>query len=203
MILPGRDHISCQTGHTGAYTNFRTVPPALGRFESVTVVTDLPKLAVAIRRAWATTFSPRAVRLRHRGGWSLEDSGMGVTVQRLQPCDLGGEMVTWDPSRPENFRSVVIDCSSGSMDGVVVWRTPTHRFLYNTVEGGGRVVAKSNGVSDLDLAAMEGLSRLALAGRLLQGHFGGSAERSAPLDVEWLLDPDGRLCLVQIRPYLL
>ncbi|MFD9409921.1 ricin-type beta-trefoil lectin domain protein [Streptomyces sp. NPDC059989] len=28
MILPGRDHVSCLTGHTGAYTKFRTVPCA-------------------------------------------------------------------------------------------------------------------------------------------------------------------------------
>ncbi|MFE2500029.1 DUF488 family protein [Streptomyces scopuliridis] len=26
VILPGRDQVSCQTGHTGAYTKFRTVP---------------------------------------------------------------------------------------------------------------------------------------------------------------------------------
>ncbi|MFG2525908.1 PEP/pyruvate-binding domain-containing protein [Streptomyces sp. NPDC048527] len=176
--------------------------PAVALSGSLTQVTDLTNLAAAIRRVWASAFSPRGVRLLHRAGRWPDVTGVGVIVQRSGPCDFGGLMVTCEPTQPEDFRTVLIDYSTGFAAPVVDRSMLPHRFLYNTVEGGGRTISTADPESGLDFAAKERLCRLALAGRLLQGHFSDAPDHDAPLDVEWLLGPDGRLMLTQIRPYI-
>ncbi|MFD9541373.1 PEP/pyruvate-binding domain-containing protein [Streptomyces sp. NPDC060022] len=176
--------------------------PAVALPGSVTQVTDLSNLAAAIRRVWASAFSPKGVRLLHRAGHWPDETGVGVIVQRSMPCDFGGLMVTCEPTRREDFRNVVINFSTGFAATAVDRGTLPHRFLCNTVEGGGRATSSTDDpASGLDFAAKERLSRLALAGRLLQGHFSDAPDHDTPLDVEWLLGPDGRLMLVRVSPY--
>lgn len=175
--------------------------PAVALPGSATQVTDLANLATAIRRVWASAFSPQGVRLLHRAGHWPDETGVGVIVQRSRPCDFGGLMVTCQPTRREDFRNVVIDFSTGFAATAVDRSTLPHRFLCNTVEGGGRATSTGDPTSGLDFAAKEQLSRLALAGRLLQGHFSDAPDHDTPLDVEWLLGPDGRLMLVQVCPH--
>ncbi|WP_310725252.1 PEP/pyruvate-binding domain-containing protein [Streptomyces sp. N2A] len=159
---------------------------AAGVYDSVTAVHGADELLAAVRRVWASLLSPRSVRLRHQAGISPDDTYMGVIIQRYQPADLGGVLVTCNPTRRADFRNVYLNCSSGSPENVVDGTALPLQYLYNTVEGGGRTVALGSSAEDLPPATRERLADLALTGRLLQSHFSGTT----PTD-----KPDGNLSL--------
>ncbi|WP_371502144.1 phosphoenolpyruvate synthase [Kitasatospora sp. NBC_00374] len=196
--LAGADRLAVRSS-----SNAEDLPgfSAAGIYESHTKVTDLSGLLDAIRQVWASLLSPRSVRLRHQAGISLDDTFMGVIVQRYEPSPLGGVMVTCNPTNRADFRSVYLNCTLGSASAVVDGTTLPMQYLYNTVEGGGRTVSLGAAEQDLDPETRTDLGRLALAGRLLQSHFAGDYTFAAPLDVEWLLAPGGRVHLLQLRPY--
>ncbi|MFD8542938.1 PEP/pyruvate-binding domain-containing protein [Streptomyces sp. NPDC059649] len=193
---------------------------AAGVYDSVTRVHGPDELLAAVRQVWASLLSPRSVRLRHQAGISPDDTYMGVIIQRYQPADLGGVLVTCNPTRRADFRNVYLNCSPGSPENVVDGTALPLQYLYNTVEGGGRTVALGSSAEDLPAATRERLADLALTGRLLQSHFSnpGADEPDMevdsdtdadahidavdhPLDIEWLMTDQGTFRLVQIRPY--
>lgn len=174
---------------------------AAGLYDSVTHVTGLPHLAAAVKQVWASLFTARGVRLRHQSGIPLDDTYMGVIVQRRQAAAYGGVVVTCNPTRRDDFRNVCVNCAAGSAEAVVEGTALPIQYLFNTVEGGGRTLSLGGAPEDLHASAKERLAQLAFAGRLLQGHFGGPPEYATPLDLEWLLDSEGRLHIVQVRPY--
>ncbi|MFJ9413612.1 PEP/pyruvate-binding domain-containing protein [Streptomyces sp. NPDC101227] len=173
---------------------------AAGVYDSVTSVRGADELLAAVRRVWASLFSPRSVRLRHQAGISPDDTYMGVIIQRYLPADLGGVLVTCNPTRRADFRNVCLNCSPGSPETVVDGTALPLQYLYNTVEGGGRTVALGSSGRDLPAATRERLGQLALTGRLLQSHF-SEADVDDPLDIEWLMTDQGAFHLVQIRPF--
>lgn len=175
---------------------------AAGVYESITTVHGADELLDAVRQVWASLLSPRSVRLRHQAGISLDDTYMGVIIQEYVPADLGGVLVTCNPTRREDFRNVYLNCSPGSPETVVDGTTLPLQYLYNTVEGGGRTVALGSSGQDLPVGTRDKLARLALTGRLLQSHF-SDTDLDHPLDIEWLMTDQGDFRLVQIRPYAL
>ncbi|WP_432092783.1 PEP/pyruvate-binding domain-containing protein [Streptomyces sp. bgisy100] len=174
---------------------------AAGVYESITKVHGTDELLAAVREVWASLLSPRSVHLRRQAGISLDDTYMGVIIQSYSPADLGGVLVTCNPTNRDDFRNVYVNCTPGSPEQVVDGTALPLQYLYNTVEGGGRTVALGSSREDLPRPTRDGLADLALAGRLLQSHFGG--EDGGPLDVEWLMTAQEGFRLVQIRPYAL
>ncbi|MBL1101609.1 PEP/pyruvate-binding domain-containing protein [Streptomyces coffeae] len=174
---------------------------AAGVYDSITTVHGTAELLDAVRQVWASLLSPRSVRLRHEAGISLDDTYMGVIVQEYTPAELGGVLVTCNPTRREDFRNVYINCTPGSPESVVDGTALPLQYLYNTVEGGGRTVDLGSSGADLPAPDRARLADLALTGRLLQSHF--SYDPDDPLDIEWLMTDEGGFRLVQLRPYAL
>ncbi|MER0449698.1 PEP/pyruvate-binding domain-containing protein [Streptomyces sp. Edi4] len=175
---------------------------AAGVYDSVTTVHGTGQLLDAVRQVWASLVSPRSVRLRHQVGISLDDTYMGVIIQKYVPASLGGVLVTCDPTRRADFRNVYLNCSPGSPEQVVEGSVLPQQYLYNVVEGGGRTVALGSWGDGLPAGTRGRLADLSLTGRLLQSHF-SAADVDKPLDIEWLMTEDGDFRLVQIRPYAL
>ncbi|MEU3372569.1 PEP/pyruvate-binding domain-containing protein [Streptomyces sp. NPDC006660] len=175
---------------------------AAGVYDSVTTVHGTAQLLDAVRQVWASLVSPRSVRLRHQVGISLDDTYMGVIIQKYVPASLGGVLVTCDPTRRADFRNVYLNCSPGSPEQVVEGSVLPQQYLYNVVEGGGRTVALGSWGDGLPAGTRGRLADLSLTGRLLQSHF-SAADVDKPLDIEWLMTEDGDFRLVQIRPYAL
>ncbi|MFJ3231210.1 PEP/pyruvate-binding domain-containing protein [Streptomyces sp. NPDC086787] len=173
---------------------------AAGIYDSVTTVRGAEQLLDAVRHVWASLLSPRSVRLRHEVGISLDDTYMGVIIQEYAPADLGGVLVTCNPTRREDFRNVYLNCTAGSPERVVDGTVLPHQYLYNTVEGGGRTVDVGSSGTDLSADTRTSLSQLALVGRLLQSHF-SEDDPDGALDIEWLMTAEGAFRLVQVRPY--
>ncbi|WIY07035.1 PEP/pyruvate-binding domain-containing protein [Amycolatopsis mongoliensis] len=172
---------------------------AAGIYESLNHVTTAERIFASVKEVWASLVSVRSVRLRRQAGISLDECYMGVVIQEQVTADFGGVLVTTNPMNRADFRTVYVNVSPRVTD-VVEGAAMPMQYLYSTVEGGGRTVSLGDATSDLDEAAHAQLQRLAIAGRLLQGHFSPDYTFGSPVDIEWLADGD-HLHLVQLRPY--
>ncbi|MEV7042077.1 PEP/pyruvate-binding domain-containing protein [Amycolatopsis sp. NPDC051061] len=172
---------------------------AAGIYESLNHVTTAERIFASVKEVWASLVSVRSVRLRRQAGISLDECYMGVVIQEQVAADFGGVLVTTNPMNRADFRTVYVNVSPHVTDVVEGSALPM-QYLYSTVEGGGRTVSLGDATEDLDSRAHDQLQRLAIAGRLLQGHFSPDYTFDSPVDVEWLADGD-HLHLVQLRPY--
>lgn len=173
---------------------------AAGIYESLNHVTSADKIFESIKQVWASTLSPRSVRLRQEVGIPLDDVYMGVIIQEEIQSQMGGVLVTTNPANKGDFRNVYINTSSQSAVQVVQGTELPFQYLYNTVEGGGRTLSLGDAKEDLSPEKRETLQNLAIAGRLLQSHFSPDYTFSAPVDIEWLANGEG-VHLVQLRPF--
>ncbi|GAB3143304.1 hypothetical protein GCM10027258_30060 [Amycolatopsis stemonae] len=172
---------------------------AAGIYESLNHVTSAERIFASVKEVWASLVSVRSVRLRHQAGISLDECYMGVVIQEQVAADFGGVLVTTNPMNRADFRTVYVNVSPRVTDVVDGSALPM-QYLYSTVEGGGRTVSLGDATTDLDETAHEQLQRLAVAGRLLQGHFSPDYTFGSPVDIEWLADGD-HAHIVQLRPY--
>ncbi len=174
---------------------------AAGIYESLNHITTADKIFESIKEVWASLVSPRSVRLRQEVGISLDDCYMGVIIQEEVESDMGGVLVTANPSNPAaDFRNVYINVSDRSAVEVVSGAAQPYQYLYNTVEGGGRTLAVGSTGHDLDDDKHDVLQRLAYCGRLLQSHFAQDYSFSTPADIEWAAKGD-QIYILQLRPY--
>jgi hypothetical protein len=173
---------------------------AAGIYESISHVTKADKIFESIKEVWASLLSPRSVRLRHQVGISLDDCYMGVIIQEMIESDIGGVLVTTNPSNPKDFRNVYMNVSAKSVENVVHGSVLPIQMIYNTVEGGGRTLSLGDFSEGITNAQASMLQKLAFAGRLLQSHFSPDYMFAQPVDIEWLAGAGG-IGILQLRPY--
>ncbi|MBH0781066.1 phosphoenolpyruvate synthase [Nocardia bovistercoris] len=172
---------------------------------------DEPLLA-AVAECWASLFSPRVVTYRARRGLRGRPV-MAVVVQRMVAPRAAGVAFTADPATGRRDR-VVIDAARGQGEVVVSGaaepdtylldatgptlldtRLGRQRFAITDGPEGDRTVelsAEQTATAVLDEKEATAVARLALD---VQRHHGG-----IPQDVEWAIDAQGGVWLVQARP---
>jgi phosphohistidine swiveling domain-containing protein len=144
----------------------------------------------AIRRCWSSLWNERAVAYRHEHG--LDDHGvaLAVVVQRMVDAVAAGVMFT---AHPINGRrgTAVIDAAPGLGDAVVSGAVDPDHHVVDVSAGQitERVVRHERPVMT-DALILE----LAEVGRRIERRFG------RPQDVEFAVDGDERLWIVQARP---
>ncbi len=173
---------------------------AAGIYESINHVTTANTIFESIKQVWASVISPRSVRLRQEVGISLDDVYMGVIIQEEIPAQMGGVLVTTNPAHREDFRNVYMNISTKSAVQIVQGTDIPYQYLYNTVEGGGRTLARGSSTEDLSDTQKASLQKLAFCGRFLQSHFSPDYTFNAPVDIEWLVNEEG-IYILQLRPY--
>jgi pyruvate, water dikinase len=191
-----------------------------GQQETYLWVRGLTALELAVRRCWASYFSPHALAYRARlaGGSGVGTVGMSVGVQQMVDADVAGVMFTRSPTK--NDRSIVaIEAGLGLGVSVVAGEITPDEIWVNKVTR--QVVRREPGnkqlryVPDPDAGGTrcedvpedeatrlclddETAKQLAEYGVRLERHYG------AAQDVEWALTrgPDGTstLMLLQSRP---
>jgi pyruvate,water dikinase len=128
----------------------------------------------AVRRCWDSLHTERAVAYRANAG--IQDTAMAVVVQRMIDPERAGVLFTANPITGRRTQ-MVVDAAQGLgtaiVDGTVV---PDHHEF------------------DDDAARDDWLEDLRTAGLRLREHFG------SPQDIEWAIDRDGVLWLLQSRP---
>ncbi|GAA2212117.1 phosphoenolpyruvate synthase [Nonomuraea monospora] len=141
------------------------------------------ELIDAVRRCWGSLFTERAVAYRAAAG--IADAAMAVVVQRMIDPVAAGVLFTANPitgCRTEMVVDAAPGLGTAVVEGSVV---PDHYVLGEDAP----IAADPSGCLDADQ-----LGRLRAAGKRLRRHFG------SPQDVEWAIDADGTLWLLQSRP---
>lgn len=160
----------------------------------------------------ASLFSPKALFYAKTKGFSEADMVMPVGVVRMVQARAGGVLYTRDPNNANND-AIIINAMWGLGKGVVDGATP-HSFLVS--RGEGRVIERriplqkhmlvcreEGGIEEVEVPqAMQRLACLDDDCLLQLADYGAAFERhySCPQDVEWAVDMDNRVFILQCRP---
>lgn len=158
-----------------------------GQLESVAGVTTRDGLARALLEVWCSGGSARA--LAYQLGRGARLGGVAVLVQRLVPARAAGVLFTRHPE-PARREALLVEWLAGPSADLVLGRaTPAQATLGR--DGAGRELRADEAAR---AALGEGtLERLRDLGLALERAF------EAPQDVEWVVDGEGALHLVQSR----
>ena len=170
-------------------------------------------LVEAYKEVVASTFSPRAIYYRRRRGYRDQDVNMSVAVIVMIPAKVSGVMYTVDPNDSRHsviMISAVWGLAADAVEGSVA--TDFFQVDKRTLALESQTVAEkkrrlkvdaADGVSEESLppemqqtaclSAVE-LRLLAEYGLKLERHYGYA------LDIEWAIDANGRLYILQARP---
>lgn len=184
-----------------------------GQYVSVLNV-ERERLAETYRLIVASLYTPRAVSYRYQKGIRDEDTAMGVTVLAMIESVAAGVAYSMDPLRPnpdELLISGIWGLGPYAVEGVVtpdmvrVSKKPGFAILKKTVsvksvqlvlnpDGGLREIPVPESNRARLCLEDQAVRRLAEAVVRLEKHFG------CPQDVEWALDAQGEVFILQSRP---
>jgi pyruvate,water dikinase len=184
-----------------------------GQQESYLWVLGAHEVADAVRDCWVSLYSPQAISYRARIDAS-PTSAMGVTVQLMVDAAVSGVMFTCNPLSGDPSM-VAVNASWGLGVAVVGGEVTPDYYLLSKVTGelvrhsisakeieyvpgaGGRGTVRVEvdpARRELPCLDQERLRELVELARVVQRHFGSHQ------DVEWAIDRDGRLFVLQSRP---
>ena len=169
------------------------------------------------KRVVAGRFSERALSYRLSFGVPEVENPMAVLFLRVVPANSSGVMYTRDPKDPRSAamwvtstRGLGLDIASGRVpaDLFVLERRPPHNVVEQNIvhkteqivlgdnEG---VVHRPTPIEEADEPSLlpPQLQQLADWGVRIEQHFG------VPQDIEWAMDHDGQLWILQARPLVL
>ena len=188
-LLVGR---SSAVGEDGSRASFA------GQLDSVLGLTTSADLERGIKTCWASYWSARALFYRTALGASLD--GMGVIVQKQVTARASGVLFTRAPAGTTATGSddLMIEYCAGLGDALVSGQLEPGRLLVSRSDLSVRretalADPHSNALVETFLTPRRilDLSRLALR---LEKDLGG------PQDIEWSIDADGELWILQSRP---
>ncbi|MDG4808901.1 PEP/pyruvate-binding domain-containing protein [Micromonospora sp. WMMD1120] len=154
-----------------------------GQQDSVLDVTGTAELVAAIEKCWASLHSDRAIAYRRAHEIDEHGLAMAVVVQRMVTPVVAGVLYTANPLTGRRDE-MVVDAAPGLGTAVVDGATAVDHYVLDDD------VARD----DTGCLAPAHLARLRAVGQRLAGHFG------CPQDIEWALDADDVLWLLQSRP---
>ena len=157
-----------------------------GQYDTFLDVAGERALIDAVRRCWASLWTPRAVDYRRQRQWS-DDVSLAVVVQEMVDAEWAGVLFTADPVTGRRDR-MVVEAVRGLGEKLVSGEATGHRYLVSKDSGAGIPSAPMD--ADLPPRLMAELARSA---REAERHFGG------PQDLEWAY-AGGECWLLQARP---
>jgi rifampicin phosphotransferase len=144
----------------------------------------------AIRRCWASLWNERAVAYRRANGINDQDVALAVVVQRMVDARAAGVLFTADPITGRRGRAV-IDVAPGLGEAVVSGAVDPDHVAADPRTGEifePRITGDTAVLDDVQVR------ELAAVGAQIERHFG------APQDIEFAVDGDGSVWIVQARP---
>ena len=154
-----------------------------GMYESVLDV-PVDGLAEATDRTLASAAGTHLATYAAAGNGA--DPGVAVIIQRMVQAAAAGVALTADPITGDRARTVV-SAVRGTADRLVSGASIGDEWIVS----GGRATARRR--TESAITGAQALTVAAEAGRI-------AAARNQPQDVEWAIDADGALWIVQARP---
>jgi pyruvate,water dikinase len=189
-----------------------------GQYDTYLWVSGPEDVLRHVRRCWSGLFGPQVLTYRPQDGVPVIDGGtlpgMCVGVQQMVKARAAGVMFTLDPVNGDRSKIVLEGCW-GLGEGVVKGDITPDRFRVDKVtlellaseistqdqEYGFDESTREVGLLPVDaergeqpcLSDAEAIA-IAELGKRIERH------RGAPMDMEWAIDQEGRLHLLQARP---
>ena len=183
-----------------------------GQQETYLNIIGIEALLDAVRRCWASLWTDRAVSYRASLGIDPRAVRLAVAVQQMVDATVAGVLFTAHPLTGQR-RQAVIDASPGLGEAVVSGAVNPDHFVVHTATGeitqrrlgqkllavratagGGTQRVELTGGNTEACLSDEQIRALAALGARVEAHYG------VPQDIEWAIDPSGKLWLVQSRP---
>jgi len=162
-----------------------------GQLDSFLGVASLTQLDEAIRRVWASFWSERNLfYARHKGAGAVR---MGVIVQEQVDARYSGILFTRDPVKGPWSEDAIIEYTAGLGDRLASGELTPSRVRVRRLD---LLITRDDAGGtgpDPDLAQTS-LKELARIGIELE------SKLLAPQDIEWSVDADNRIVLLQARP---
>jgi pyruvate,water dikinase len=167
-----------------------------------------------VRSCWASLYSAESLSYRRKLRLGEDGLAMGVVVQRMVEAACSGVMFTRSPATGDRS-VVVVEGSYGLGSCVVSGEVTPDRFVINKItgeisersishkaqqhlpdleHGGVHSLAVPDAAQMVACLADEKLHELAALARRVERHYG------SPQDIEWAMERDGTLFLLQSRP---
>ncbi|MDP9265956.1 MAG: PEP-utilizing enzyme [Chloroflexota bacterium] len=156
-----------------------------GQQDTILDVEGTDAVLDAVRRCWASLWNERAVAYRATHAVDESALGLAVVVQRMVDAAIAGVLFTADPITGRRGHAA-IDAVRGLGERLVSGAVNPDHFLVDARSG---AVLERRG----DVLDDERLREIAALGARVEAHFG------RPQDIEWAIDRDGTLLLVQSR----
>lgn len=164
-----------------------------GQYRSLLKIPETGLLQ-AYKQVVASSFSPRAINYRRLNGIEASETPMAVLCLAMVEAEVSGVLYTADPAG-RHGDALLVEALAGLGEALVDGSAKADSYLLE--RNGGRLLAHRPATADEQaprpLAEAE-LARLAEVGLILERRFGG------PQDIEWAIDRQGRLFLLQCRP---
>ena len=161
-----------------------------GQYVTRLEIHSAPALVEAIAQCRASARSPQVVAYLRKNGLDESQARVSVLVQRMVDAAIAGVAFSVHPTTGREEHALV-ECCRGLGEKLVSGQTAPSRYVLNLADAS--VVDREPGAEHvvLDDALLRELRMRILE---LQAHFG------APQDIEWAVDAQGALWILQSRP---
>jgi len=185
-----------------------------GLYTTVPNVKQAADLAKAVKTVWASVFNFEAYEARRQAGIGLEQVYMGVFVQRAVDSVSSGVMITRDPFDATHKGAVYVSAKRGIGIKVVEGKRVAEQSMFDARSGAVRRLSRSAEDAELKLDAAGGvvekpiaagqdvLSEATVRSLARVGQQIKRLMRGVEQDIEWAIDPQGRVVVLQARPYI-
>ncbi|HSA54962.1 MAG TPA: phosphoenolpyruvate synthase [Gemmatimonadaceae bacterium] len=199
-----------------------------GAHQTLLNVRGEPELLDAVRRCYASLYTPRAIRYRDDMGFAHEVVALSVGVQQMLAADASVSGVIFTLDTETGFRDVVmIDAIYGLGENIVQGRVVPDEFYVHkpTLRAGHRpILWRKLGSKEFRLVfdrakrahdnrpvppeerarftlGDEQVLQLARWAIAIEDHYSRKLGHPTPMDIEFARDgPEGELCILQARP---
>jgi len=209
-----------QLGGAGVFVRSSSNSEDLANFSGAGLYTTVPnvkqqaEIARAVKTVWASVFNFEAYEARRQAGIAQEQVYMGVFVQRAVDSVSSGVMITRDPFDATHQGAVYVSAKRGIGIKVVEGKRVAEQSMFDARSGAVRRLSRSAEDSQLKLdaagcvveqpiaAGQDVLSEATVRSLARVGRQVKRLMRGVEQDIEWAIDPQGRVVVLQARPYI-